>query len=79
MLRNDPWDTTLVPVEPEPELFDTFVEYEKAMRRWAFVCTNYMSIVPPHPSQLSNLILLQTAVERKVCYLFLALVFVIAY
>lgn len=44
-----------------------FVAYEQAMKRWAVLCNKQMRVIPPHPSQLSNLILLRTATERRVC------------
>ena len=62
----DPWDTSLLPSEPEPEMYTTFEAYEQAMKRWAVLCTKQMRVIPPHPSQLSQLILLRTAIERKV-------------
>ena len=40
------------------------------MRRWAVLCTKQMTIIPPHPSQLSQLILLKSSTERQVCIFF---------
>lgn len=56
----------------------TNVAYEQAMKRWAVLCNSKMNIIPPHPSQLSQLILLRTAVERRVCY-FLSLNLIFLY
>lgn len=55
VLDHDPWEATLIPPEPRPEHYTTFEEYEKAMQRWAFICSN-LSFLPPHPSQLQDLL-----------------------
>jgi len=61
----EPWESILIPAEPEPEQYSTFEAYEAAMKRWSSICSNQMKVIPPHPSQLSSLILLRTASERK--------------
>jgi len=59
LFDKEPWDSTLVPEEPSPYLYDTYEEYEAAMKRWALLCTQ-LAAIPPHASQLKDLIPIQT-------------------
>ncbi|KAL6045759.1 U3 small nucleolar ribonucleoprotein MPP10 [Balamuthia mandrillaris] len=60
VLENDPWDAVLVPPEPEPEEYDTFEEYEHALQRWARLCNATLPVIPPHATQLEQLIPIQS-------------------
>lgn len=50
----DPWDSSLYPPEPIPVNYSKYADYEQAMKRWAFQCCKQP--VPPHSTQLQNLI-----------------------
>lgn len=52
----DPWESVLIPEEPNPRDFNTFQDYQEAMVNWASVCIKSSNILPPHPLQLSSLI-----------------------
>ncbi|PRP79025.1 hypothetical protein PROFUN_13186 [Planoprotostelium fungivorum] len=54
-LAHPPWDSSLLPTEPDPSIYNTFEEYEYAMQNWARICCE-VSVVPPHASQLKELI-----------------------
>ena len=36
------------------------------MKRWAVACKNILTVIPPHPSQLSDLLGVTTAAEKQV-------------
>lgn len=57
------WDLQLIPHEPVPELYATLPEFEAAYKRWAQVVADLLVVIPPHPSQLSQLLSLATAVK----------------
>ncbi len=61
--EKDPWDAVLVPEEPDPSYYDTYEDYEAAMKRWALLLSNELPIIPPHASQLKDLIPIQTVVS----------------
>jgi hypothetical protein len=52
---DDTWEANLVPMEPKPEFYDTFEEYEKAMQRWCIACMG-LPFLPPHPAQFQKLL-----------------------
>jgi hypothetical protein len=52
---DDTWEAQLVPMEPKPEFYDTFEEYEKAMQRWCIACMG-LPLLPPHPAQFQKLL-----------------------
>eukprot|EP01133_Synstelium_polycarpum_P002516 gene2516-2875_t len=54
-MARDPWDAQLVLVEPSPELYNTFEEYEYAMKNWAIETILKTSVLPPHSTQLVQL------------------------
>lgn len=64
-MDSDPWGSVLVPQEPSPSAYATFEEYEAALQNWACLCSCSLPIIPPHPSQLESIILLQTAETRQ--------------
>eukprot|EP00761_Pharyngomonas_kirbyi_P000887 gb/GECH01000888.1/.p1 GENE.gb/GECH01000888.1/~~gb/GECH01000888.1/.p1 ORF type:complete len:1257 (+),score=317.96 gb/GECH01000888.1/:1-3771(+) len=49
------WEAELVPLEPHPEFYDSYEDYEKALLRWFVVCAG-MEFVPPHPAQMEHLL-----------------------
>jgi hypothetical protein len=49
------WDAQLLPIEPKPEFYETFEEYEEAMLRWSLVCYG-LPTLPPHAAQFQNLL-----------------------
>ena len=52
------WESQLVPLEPKPEFYNTFEEYETAMLRWSLVALD-ITFVPPHPAQFQKLLGIQ--------------------
>eukprot|EP01101_Sappina_pedata_P005015 TRINITY_DN222_c2_g1_i1.p1 TRINITY_DN222_c2_g1~~TRINITY_DN222_c2_g1_i1.p1 ORF type:complete len:915 (-),score=268.97 TRINITY_DN222_c2_g1_i1:341-2899(-) len=64
MVVGDPWDVQLYPAEPDPSLYSTFEEYEVAMKNWAYVCSQTV-VLPPHPLQITDILNLTVAEERK--------------
>ncbi|GAM19331.1 hypothetical protein SAMD00019534_025060 [Acytostelium subglobosum LB1] len=54
-LTRDPWDSQLILQEPIPELYNTFEEYEYAMKNWAIEVILKTSVLPPHSNQLIQL------------------------
>jgi len=56
--EKEPWDSVLVPQEPDPSLYETYEDYECSMKRWAALCMN-LPIIPPHAKQLKDLIPIQ--------------------
>eukprot|EP01105_Mastigella_eilhardi_P003133 TRINITY_DN1399_c0_g1_i6.p1 TRINITY_DN1399_c0_g1~~TRINITY_DN1399_c0_g1_i6.p1 ORF type:complete len:968 (-),score=152.90 TRINITY_DN1399_c0_g1_i6:36-2918(-) len=54
-LKVDPWEAVLYPKEPLPSYYETFAQYESAMRRWAALFVGHVLLVPPHASQLESL------------------------
>lgn len=55
-LAFDPWEAVLVPMEPDPRDFDTYPEFESALYRWAAICSQKLSFLPPHANQLEDMI-----------------------
>eukprot|EP01080_Neovahlkampfia_damariscottae_P007818 gene7818-12291_t len=55
---DETWESQLVPIEPKPEFYSTFEEYELAMLRWSLVCLD-VTFVPPHPAQFQKLLGIQ--------------------
>lgn len=55
-LAFDPWETFLVPQEPDPRDFDTFQDFEAAFIRWASACSQKLAFLPPHANQLEDMI-----------------------
>ena len=54
----DPWDSVLVPTMPNPLDYDTYVDYEEALLRWALLCSR-LPFLPPHAEQLKEIIPIQ--------------------
>ncbi|EFA80562.1 armadillo-like helical domain-containing protein [Heterostelium album PN500] len=54
-LSKDPWDSQLILQEPVPELYNTFEEYEFAMKNWAIEVIVKTPVLPPHSTQLIQL------------------------
>eukprot|EP01104_Vermistella_antarctica_P015524 TRINITY_DN5119_c0_g1_i2.p1 TRINITY_DN5119_c0_g1~~TRINITY_DN5119_c0_g1_i2.p1 ORF type:complete len:1054 (+),score=288.90 TRINITY_DN5119_c0_g1_i2:305-3466(+) len=48
---------------PQPEAFDTYEEYEEAVKRWTIVCGK-VDFLPPHPDQMRDILLISTASDR---------------
>jgi len=61
---SEPWDSLLVPQEPQPADYDTFEDYDEALVRWASICSQ-LSFFPPHASQLRDLIPIQSISESQ--------------
>jgi len=62
VLEKDPWESQLIPDEPDPELYTTYEEYRTALSRWAILCSKLPAgMVPPHASQIAEADLLQCA------------------
>ncbi|KAJ3446724.1 sca1 complex scaffold protein scaa [Anaeramoeba flamelloides] len=57
--QKTPWDSSLIPKEPEPEFYKTFSEYERACRRWALIVSKQINSMPMHPRQLEKQALLK--------------------
>ncbi|KYR01312.1 armadillo-like helical domain-containing protein [Tieghemostelium lacteum] len=55
ILMKDPWDAQLILAEPIPELYNTFDEYEFAMRNWSIEVATKTAIIPPHATQFVQL------------------------
>eukprot|EP01090_Pellita_catalonica_P017221 TRINITY_DN5149_c0_g1_i1.p1 TRINITY_DN5149_c0_g1~~TRINITY_DN5149_c0_g1_i1.p1 ORF type:complete len:1190 (-),score=209.03 TRINITY_DN5149_c0_g1_i1:45-3401(-) len=66
VLSTDPWDATLAPPEPDPDNYKCYEDYEAACLRWGHVCSQTMTFIPPHPNQLTQLLLLPTADEKDI-------------
>jgi len=49
------WESSLIPLEPKPEFYDTFEEFEKAMIRWTIASIG-LNQLPPHPAQFQKLL-----------------------
>jgi len=64
-LHSDPWNTSLYPLEPDPDDYESFEEYELAMQRWATVCKSTLKNIPPHPRDLGNRLNIKPAQERS--------------
>lgn len=54
-LDYDPWNTLLIPVEPNPDDYMTFKDFEAAYLKWATLCSQ-LKIIPPHTHQLQEMI-----------------------
>ena len=54
-IGHETWEAQLVPLEPKPEFYETFKEYEMAMIRWAIV-TLGLPFLPPHVAQYQTLL-----------------------
>jgi hypothetical protein len=63
-LARDPWDAQLVPIEPDPEDFDTFEEFEAAMRRWGNLVSQ-IEVIPMHATQLPHVIPLASPTQQQ--------------
>lgn len=50
-----PWDSTLMPTEPDPDDYLTYDEFESAYKRWASLVSK-ASFIPPHTTQLRQII-----------------------
>ncbi|KAG2375362.1 hypothetical protein C9374_009985 [Naegleria lovaniensis] len=61
---HETWESHLVPLEPKPEFYETFKEYETAMIRWAITCLG-LPFLPPHVAQYQNLLGLKLVNEPK--------------
>jgi hypothetical protein len=57
---SESWDAVLVPQEPDPYFYDSYEEYEAAMKRWALLVSEQLPVLPPHASQLKDLIPIQS-------------------
>jgi hypothetical protein len=66
-LKQDTWDSLLIPAEPDPAFFDTFQDYEQAMLRWTTLYHKaILPSAPCHASQLTSLIPIHVPeVEQK--------------
>jgi len=54
-LSKDPWNDQLILQEPIPEIYDSFEEYEFAMRNWSTELATKTPILPPHSTQFIQL------------------------
>jgi len=50
----DTWESNLIPLEPKPEFYETFEEYERAMIRWSIIVMG-LDHLPPHSAQFQKL------------------------
>jgi hypothetical protein len=53
-----------VPQEPSPKDFDTFVDFEAALKRWASVVSQ-LQFIPPNAKQLNELAPIAVAQEAS--------------
>ncbi|KAJ6253593.1 sca1 complex scaffold protein scaa [Anaeramoeba flamelloides] len=58
--KEDPWDTHLVPEEPQPEYYLNFTDYQRACRRWTQIVSSKLKKMPMHPRQLQQQALLKS-------------------
>lgn len=67
MDADETWESNLVPLEPKPEFYATYEEYEKALIRWSVICYRFVDLanfnffsslpfLPPHPAQFQKLL-----------------------
>ena len=54
-----PWTTSLIPVKPEPFLYEYFDDYEEALLRWANIVKE-TKLLPPSPSEIGKMTDLQS-------------------
>eukprot|EP01105_Mastigella_eilhardi_P006797 TRINITY_DN18319_c0_g1_i1.p1 TRINITY_DN18319_c0_g1~~TRINITY_DN18319_c0_g1_i1.p1 ORF type:complete len:1378 (-),score=369.24 TRINITY_DN18319_c0_g1_i1:19-4152(-) len=65
-LTCDPWEAVLMPREPSPFFYESYQQYETAMKRWAKLCVDHVTYFPPHPAQLETVIHLHPAKAQPV-------------
>ena len=58
------WRNTLAPAEPDPNDYDSFEEYEQAMKNW-FCLGSKIQLLPPHPCQIASLTKIVSSNEVK--------------
>jgi hypothetical protein len=63
-LEEDPWNVQLVPVEPDPNDFDSFSDFEAAFKRWA-TTVSQLRFIAPNAKQLSDFIPIAVAEESS--------------
>ncbi|KAJ6240897.1 sca1 complex scaffold protein scaa [Anaeramoeba flamelloides] len=64
--EKEQWGSTLVPMEPSPDYYETFEEFERAYRRWTQIVSKNITTVPMHPLQLKKQIkLIPSKLENK--------------
>lgn len=62
----DPWDTLLLPPEPNPSQYSSFDDYYVALLRWTNLCqANFHSVLPPSSLSLPALLPLQRAAKSR--------------
>eukprot|EP01117_Protostelium_nocturnum_P011312 TRINITY_DN4102_c0_g1_i1.p2 TRINITY_DN4102_c0_g1~~TRINITY_DN4102_c0_g1_i1.p2 ORF type:complete len:1240 (+),score=507.15 TRINITY_DN4102_c0_g1_i1:4158-7877(+) len=55
-MKEDPWDSKLLPQEPNPNNYPTFEDYEIAMKNWTRICESFSRSIPMKASQLKDVI-----------------------
>eukprot|EP01099_Mayorella_cantabrigiensis_P006295 TRINITY_DN5209_c0_g1_i2.p1 TRINITY_DN5209_c0_g1~~TRINITY_DN5209_c0_g1_i2.p1 ORF type:complete len:361 (+),score=78.94 TRINITY_DN5209_c0_g1_i2:26-1108(+) len=65
ILEQPLWDSVLIPEEPIPKYFDHFEDYERAMVKWIELVNEMADIIPPHASQLKDMIPIQSVADKK--------------
>eukprot|EP01091_Cochliopodium_minus_P013654 TRINITY_DN4447_c0_g1_i1.p1 TRINITY_DN4447_c0_g1~~TRINITY_DN4447_c0_g1_i1.p1 ORF type:complete len:601 (+),score=160.26 TRINITY_DN4447_c0_g1_i1:69-1871(+) len=66
ILKKDPWDSLLVPKEPNPDDYDTFEDFEEAMLNWTHLCSIQVPIIPPSSEHLQGLLPIKVAITKNV-------------
>ncbi|KAJ6249262.1 sca1 complex scaffold protein scaa [Anaeramoeba flamelloides] len=59
------WDNNLLALEPDPLYYDTIEEFEEAYLGWAQAILESTAVIPPHPSQFSDLYGIMTFEQKE--------------
>lgn len=55
VLREDPWEATLIPPEPNPHFYEDYDQYELAMKRWYAECCRVNSNVMNNINNMNSM------------------------
>lgn len=64
---DDYWSSILLAQEPDPRDYMTYNDFEQAYLKWASISSN-LSIIPPHPNQLHEIIPISKPIELFTTY-----------
>ncbi|KAJ3431131.1 sca1 complex scaffold protein scaa [Anaeramoeba flamelloides] len=53
-LNQKPWNSMLIPSEPDPKYYKNFGQFKQAYQRWAQIITNTLPVIPLHPIQFDK-------------------------
>ncbi|KAJ5073277.1 sca1 complex scaffold protein scaa [Anaeramoeba ignava] len=54
LFKKDPWNSLLIPEEPIPQHYKTLAEFDRAYKRWAQVCVQFLENIPLHAKQFQE-------------------------